>query len=191
MIRANIAYAERHVSSAFNRSRLGLIEPGIHAGFELAPAGGMQIAITHGEWPYSAAVSEAPPYAISIYADGGEIVQIPGPGAWRVVVDAVYVEAAPTQVALLAVATGAAAPWARYVTLGTVTVPAEATSLTPAMISTDGRVEVNPAGRIAGLLAALTRQTTDLIDARDRLTRLERWAVTQGYDPSHLYGAAP
>ena len=180
---ADVQWREQYASHALNRKLAGVIEPGIYWGFDVRPAGGLQIEVGLGDdpdYPVSVAVVERDGYSLTVRLDTQEALDIPQAGqAYDVVLEASYVLGQQTDARLKVVPSAAA----HHVRLARVDVPAAAEAVTADMITFDIRDVANPSLSAARILTQFTQLTTSLIDTRDRLTRLEAWAEGQGYTP--------
>ena len=180
---ADVQWREQYASHALNRKLAGVIESGIYWGFEVRPAGGLRVQVGLGDdpdYPVSVAVVERDGYSLTVRLDTQETLDVPADGAaYDVVLEGSYVLGQQTDARLKLVPAAAA----HHVRLARVDVPAAAEAVTADMITFDTRDVANPALNIARLLTQITGLSTSLIDTRARLTALEAWAVTQGFDP--------
>jgi hypothetical protein len=182
----DVKWREQYASHALNRKLAGVTDPGIYWGFVLAPGGGLSVAVSEGadpDYPVSVAVVERDGYSLTVRLDTTETVAIASPGTWYVVLEASYIVGQDSAATLKAVAS----PADHHVVLGRVVVPEGATAVAADMIDEDGRMEAHPAILAARTATLITNLTTSLIDARQRVHNLERWAGPAGYDPATTY----
>jgi hypothetical protein len=180
---ADVQWREQYASHALNRKLAGVVQAGVYWGFEVTPAGGLQLEVGLGDdpdYPVSVAVVERDGYSLTCRMDTQELIDIPEAGrTYEIVLEASYVLGQQTDARLKAVPSAAE----HHVVLARVDVPSGATAITADMITFDARDVANPALNAAKILTQFTQLTTSLIDVKDRLTNLEAWAETQGYTP--------
>ncbi|ACI98552.1 hypothetical protein [Rhodospirillum centenum] len=182
----DIKWREQYASSALNRKLAGVLDPGIYWGFAVAPGGGLNVRVFEGadpDYPVSVAVVERDGYSMTVRLDTDETVPILAPGTWHIVLEGSYIVGQDTSAALKAVPS----PAPHHVVLAKVVVPEGAAAITTGMISAVGRSEAHPALHVARMVTMVTSLTESLIDARARLTNLERWAQAAGFDPATMY----
>ena len=183
---ASVRWQERYASFAINRKLAGILSPGIYWGFEVSPAGGMNIRVHHGDnpdYPASVAVIEREGYSITLRMDAEEVIDIPGSGDWYVVLEAYYTPGQETYQTLKMVTS----PADHHVILAKISVPEGAEEILDDMISYEERMIGNPALGLLQLSNILTSLTQDNIVIKARLTNLENWAKQNGYNPETIY----
>jgi len=80
-----------------------------------------------------------------------------------------------------------ATPEPHHVVLGTITVPDGATAVTEDMITDEGRMIGSQDLLVMQFTSALIANETELLGYKQRLSNIENWARTAGYDPANLY----
>lgn len=185
MFTADVKWQERFASFALNRKLSGLAGPGVWWGCDVAPApSGLRLEIRPGaDFSESVAVVERGGYSLTLRSGDVETLDIPGPGTWYPVLEALYAPGQETYQALKLVS----APEPHNVVLGTVVVPAGATAVTTAMISDEDRTVGNPLLVLFGYLTAQIGLESAQMSLAYRVANLENWAKTQGYDPDTTY----
>lgn len=176
----DVTYQERYASHALNRKFAGIVNPGVYWGYAVEPGGGMSVRIHAGadpDYPESVAVVERNGYSLALRLDGDEVLTIPAPGTWHVVLEASYVVGQATTASLRA----APAVADHHVSLATVIVPAGATAVTAEMIDDTVRDEANPGVLIMRFLSETTALAAENITLKARLARLEAWAQQHGF----------
>jgi hypothetical protein len=183
----HVKWREQYVSSALNKKFSGVTEPGVYFGFELSPGGDMNLQVSPGDdFATSVAVVERDGYSVTIQAPDAGLVAVPSTGTFYVCLEAFYVpnDSGYQQIVFRAV------PEDHHVVLGKINVPAGTTSITTDMISEEGRQVGNPSIWLIELLTKYVETQADVLDQGARLTNLENWAKTQGYDPTVAYSGS-
>lgn len=179
-----VKYHEEYVSRALNTKFGGVLDPGVYKGFVVKPGGGLKVSIeTDEDYPMSIAVVERDGYSITVRASDAGTVDVPVQGSHYVCLEAYYALGQPGYQRVVFRAT----PEEHHVVLGKVVIPALATEITEAMISEDGRMVGSPTLWHIHLASKFTDTQVALIDAQTRLSNLENWAKTQGFNKSLLY----
>lgn len=185
MLSSFVKYKERYASFALNRKMAGVLTPGVYQGFEILPDTGMNVLISasHDDYPASVAVIEREGYSVTLRMDSSEILPVAGPGTWYPVLESYYTPGQDTYQQLKIVAT----PEPHHVVLGTITVPDGATSVTGDMITDEGRMIGSQDLLVMQFASALIANETELLGYKQRLSNIENWARTAGYDSANLY----
>lgn len=96
VLRQSVKFGERYVSSALNRKTAGILLPGVYHGYKVKPGGPGRVLIDHdSDYPFSVAVIERNGYSLTVTMDDPGYVEIPAPGTWYIVIEALYIETQP------------------------------------------------------------------------------------------------
>lgn len=185
VLEQHVKWGEEYVSRALNAKAAGVFSAGVYFGFALSAGGGFKVNIGHDEdYPFSVAVVERDGFNITVRAmDGGDITVPNVPGRNYICVEAYY---APQMSGYQRVVVKQT-PEDHHVVLGCVTLPTNATGITAAMISEEGRMVGNPADWLLKLAAKLVEVQTSNLKLMSRLNNLEMWAQNHGYVKDELY----
>lgn len=127
ILRQNVRWGERYVSSGLNRKFAGIIPPGVYHGFKMKPGGAMTVLIDHDEnYKNSVAVVERNGFSLNVTMDDPGYVVIPHAGKWFIVIEAYYVETQPGYQRIVA----REVKEDYHIVLGTVTTPEDADATT-------------------------------------------------------------
>jgi hypothetical protein len=178
-IRVDFGWRENYTSAALNRKLSGILPTGVHWGFEVVPATGMNVKIYPGEnpdYPKNVVVAERNGYSMTGTSEGEFILPVTAGFNGYVIVELQY-DLQHTYSAIRLIQT----PLESHVILAKLTVPANAAVILPAYIDYGPRQE----GNSALLIAQMTLQVVTLehhnLELAGRLSLLENWAVTKGY----------
>ncbi len=167
ILRQNVKWGERYVSSGLNKKFAGIITPGVYHGFELKSGGTMTVLVTHGDdYPTSVAVVERNGYNLNITMDDPGYVSIPAVGDWYIVIEAFYIETQPGYQRVVARETVEE----HHVVLGKVSIAEEGQTVSADCIDTSCRAVSNLVSR---------NEYNQLINYIDRLGMIQRVAWMQ------------
>lgn len=174
LLRQNVKWGERYVSSGLNKKFAGIITPGVYHGFRVKPGGVMKVFIDHdANYPRSVAVVERDGYSLNITMDDPGYVDIPAVGTWYIVIEAFYIETQPGYERVVAQETVEE----HHVVLAKVTVADSTASITADMISEEDRVEPNT--NLKEELEALFASKEDADNLRLLIAELARQTAAQ------------
>ena len=92
----SVMFGERYVSSALNRKLSGILGAGVYHGFVVKPGGAGRVLIAHeDDYPRSVAVVERNGYSLTLVLNDPVYVELPAPGTWNIVLEALYIESEP------------------------------------------------------------------------------------------------
>lgn len=166
VLRQNVKWGERYVSSGLNKKLAGIIAPGVYHGFELKPGGAMTVLVTHSDnYPTSVAVVERNGYNLNITMDDPGYVTIPAVGDWYIVIEAFYIETQPGYQRIVARETVED----HHVVLGKVSITEEGQTVSADSIDTSDRAVSNLVSR---------NEYNQLINYVDHLGMIQRGAWT-------------
>ncbi|GAB6035890.1 hypothetical protein JCM15519_04490 [Fundidesulfovibrio butyratiphilus] len=188
MLTPDIRWAEQYVSAGLNRKFAGVLPAGVVWGYEVDAPGGMLVRVWPGDdpdYPDSVALVDRDGYSLTVRQSGEDTVDLTGRagGTVFIVLEALYAPNQDTVTSLQAVTT----PADHHVVLATIMIPAGATAITADMITFDERTNGNPATLAMSYAASLMAVMTSNMDLNARLSNLEAWAESKGYDASVLY----
>jgi hypothetical protein len=183
-LQQSVSFRAERTSVALNRKFAGIIPAGVYYGFNIKPAGGMNISLEADEdYPANVAVIDRNGYSITLTDQDNTTYSVPSTGECYVCIQAIYLPDAHGEQSIVF----CSAPEKHHVVLGKLKIPSGTTVITADMISEDGRTIGNPMLWLMDVSARFIKTSTEIMGVQQRITNLENWAKSKGFDPTQTY----